>query len=214
MITKYPIEYELSPTTLEPGRRWLTVRLRNVGETELVSLDVQLNSLDAYALSVYGTGSYVPVLGPGEEQILPFQVSANASGSVYLSLDGWENDRPFHWESPGISVTVGEEVAELVTLFALTEPYPALGEQIRCEAAIQSLKASDDLVLEFWVETPSAEFQGVKTLEIPSLAAGEQARFSTKIMPKEPGLHVVHVYLYEGVKRLGHKTDRVYVQEG
>jgi hypothetical protein len=212
MVTKYPLQYAIEPRQVEAGRRWVTVRLKNVGETTLRSLDVRLNSLDAYAIAVYGTGSFVPELNPNEEQILPFQVSANAPGSVYISVDGWEEERPFHWETPGVAVNVGARVAELVSLFAMGEPYVALGEAVRCEAMVHSFEETEDLTLEFWVESADGEFQGVNTLETAQLEPGARERYQTKVMPKEEGIHTLHAYLYDGVRRLGHQTDRVYVE--
>ena len=62
MGIKNPIEYDLHPRNVSPGMRWLTLRLKNVGEENLIGLDAKLNSLDAYDVYVYGTGSYVAVL--------------------------------------------------------------------------------------------------------------------------------------------------------
>lgn len=213
MTIRYPIEYDLNPKSIEPGRRWLTLRIKNIGVEPLTSLDVRLNSLDVYAMSVLGTGSFIGVLEPDEERVLPFQVSAVSTGSVYVTVDGWQDDAPFHWESPGVLVTVGKEVAELVSLFALTEPYPVLGERIRCEATIRGLAASSDLRLEFWAYSPDGEFEELTTLETDPLAAGEIARYSTEITPSEEGLYTIYAYLYDGIRRLGREIEYVTVRE-
>ena len=37
---KYPIEYNLSPDTLENGAHWLTLRLQNKGDENLQNLNI------------------------------------------------------------------------------------------------------------------------------------------------------------------------------
>jgi hypothetical protein len=215
MAIRYPIQYELSPKRMDPGRRWLTLNIKNLGAEDLTGLDIRLNSLDIYSLSVLGTGSYVSVLEPEEERILPFQVSANSTGSVYISVDGWQDGESFHWESPGALITVGREVAELVSLFAMTEPYPPLRKTIRCEANVRGLAESEGLRLEFWADTPSGEFEELATVETKQLSAGEEARYSAGITPEEEGLYTLYAYLYDGVRRIGREVETVYVrQEG
>ncbi len=214
LITKYPVEYELKPKHIEAGARWLTLTLKNISDETLAGLDVKLNSLDTYAIQVSGTGSnYIPSLESDEKEELPFQILATGNGSLYISMDGLQNGVPFHWESPGLPIIVGHEVAELVSLFALTEPYPALGEQIRCEATVRSLAESEGLRLEFLVETADGEFEGLEDMETEKLAADETERYIATLMPQEPGLHTVHAYLYDGAKRIGHEMDRVDVQD-
>jgi len=211
MGTRFPIEYDLSPDTIPAGRRWVTLRIKNVGSDILTGLDVRLNSLDAYSVSVYGTGSYVSSLAPGEERLLPFQVSANTTASLYASLDGWREGEAFHWESPAIMLTVGQETAELVSLFAMTEPYPALKTTIRCEAAVRGLAESEGLTVEFWADTPSGDFEELASVEVKELTEGEVARYSAEITVEEKGSYTVYAYLYDGVRRIGRKIEHIYV---
>lgn len=213
MALKYPIEYELNPKNVNAGMRWLTLRLKNVGAENLIGLDVKLNSLDAYDIYVYGTGSYLAVLKPGEEEIVPFQTLATATGSVYASLDGWEGAALFHWESPRIVVNVGEDVAKLMSLFALTQPYPRIGEKIKFEAVLRGTSASERLRLEFWAETPGGEFLDLGKIETGALSADEEARYSAEITPQEEGMYTIYAYLYDGARRIGHELEQVYVQE-
>ncbi len=213
MPIRYPIEYELNPKNISPGTRWLTLKLKNVGTEDLVGLDVRLNSLDAYSLSVLGTGSYVSLLSPNEERVLPFQVSANMTASLYISMDGLKNTTAFHWESPVIFVTVGKEAAELVSLFAMSEPYPPVGERIRIEATVRGRSESEGLSLEFWADTPTGEFQELGIVETKPLDMGEEAVYAAKVTPEEEGLYTIYTYLYDGTKRLGRETERVYVRE-
>jgi hypothetical protein len=213
MAVKYPVEYELTPGNVSAGMRWLTLRLKNVGEKNLIGLDVKLNSLDAYDIYVYGTGNYVAVLKPGEEEIVPFQTLVTATGRVYASLDGWQGAALFHWESPRITVDVGEDVARLVSLFALTQPYPHRGERIQFEAVLRGSSQSEQLRLEFWAETPGGEFIELGKVETQTLSTNEQARYSAEITPEEEGMYTLYAYLYDGAKRIGHELEQVYVKE-
>jgi hypothetical protein len=213
MAVKHPIEYELSPKNVSAGMRWLTLRLKNVGEANLIGMDVKLNSLDAYDIYVYGTGSYVAVLKPGEEEIVPFQTLATATGRLYASLDGWQGSALFHWESPRIAVSVGDDVAKLTSLFALTQPYPRRGERIRFEAVLRGSSQSERLRLEFWAETPSGEFIELGQVETQTLSNDEQARYSAEITPDEEGMYTIYAYLYDGARRIGHEVEQVYVKE-
>ena len=213
MAIKYPLEYELTPTSIDTGRHWVTLRLKNIGTQDLTGLDINMNSLDAYSISVLGTGSYVSILKPDESRELPFQVSANRTGSLYVTLDGWKDGERFHWESPGMPVTVGAEVAELVSLFAMTEPYSFIGEKVRCEATIRGLAQSEGLKLEFWADTPGGDFEELAIVETKALDPGEEATYSAEISPSEDGLYTIYAYLYDGVRRIGREVEYVYVRE-
>jgi hypothetical protein len=212
MATKQPLEYDLTPGNVSSGMHWLTLRLRNVGERNLIGLDAKLNSLDAYDIYVYGTGSYIAVLKPGEEEIVPFQTLATATGRVYASLDGWQGAALFHWESSPITVKVGDDVAKLVSLFALTHPYPQMGEQIRFEAVVRGSSHSEKLQLEFWAETPSGESVQLGRIETKALSAEEEAHYSVETTPQEEGIYTIYAYLYDGAKRIGHAMEKVCVK--
>jgi hypothetical protein len=211
MALRYPLEYDLTPTHVEPGMRWLKLRLRNVGDRDLTSLDVRLNSLDTYSIAVQGMGLFVTALRPQEEHVRAFQVSADMTGRVYVSVDGWQEGEQFHWESPGILVTVGEEVAELVSLYALTEPYPRPGEAIVCEGRVRGVSDSEDLMLEFWARKPDGEFEELTIETLGALAQGDEETYQVEITPEEEGSYTVHAYLYDGARRIGHAVDHVYV---
>jgi len=213
MAIRYPIEYDLSPKNVPVGTRWLTLQLKNIGSDSLTGLDVRLNSLDVYGVSVYGTGSYISVLSPNEEQVLAFQIAATSTASVYASIDGWQDGEPFHWESPAILLTVGQEVAELVSLFAMTEPYPIAGERIRCEATVRGLARSENLKLEFWALAPNGEFEQLAEVETKALSAGEEARYTAEVAPDEDGLYTLYAYLFHGTRRIGREVERVYVKK-
>ncbi|HMA83313.1 MAG TPA: hypothetical protein VKP59_03700 [Candidatus Thermoplasmatota archaeon] len=50
MKIRYPLGFEILPKEIDAGRTWLTVRIKNIGKSKLLNLDVQLNSLDSYYL--------------------------------------------------------------------------------------------------------------------------------------------------------------------
>jgi len=213
MPIRYPIEYELGPNQVEPGWRWLTLTLKNIGAEKLTGLDVQINSLDSYNLRAMGTGAYVAELGPNEERAHPFQVAANMTASVYISVDGLRDSEPFHWESPTNLIGVGKDLAELVSLFAMSEPYPPVGKKVRCEATVRGLTKTPGLRLEFWVDTPAGEFESLGEIETKSLGAGEEAVYAAEFLPEAEGLHTVYAYLFDGIRRVGRRTEHVLVRE-
>jgi hypothetical protein len=160
-----------------------------------------------------GTGSFVYELKPNEITSLHFNVSAIRSTSVYITADGMKEDLTFSWESPLIYVNVDVETARLVSLFAMTEPYPPLGEAIRCEATIRGLTETDGLKLEFWSNSPSGDFEKLSTVETKELAEDEAATYSTEFNPEEKGLYTIYSYLFDDGKRIGRETEVVYVKE-
>ncbi len=212
MGMRYPLEYELSPKRIEPGVRWLTLRVKNVGTQALTSLDVRLNSLDAYSISVLGRGSYIAGLAPTEERVLNFQVSASFSTSLYVSVDGWQDGETFHWESPYVPLVVGREVAELVSLFAMAAPYLTLKEKISVEATVRGLAPTDGVRLEFWADTPGGEFEELADVETKALSDGEQATYSAEFTPQEEGVYTIYAYLYDDGRRLDRETEVVYAK--
>jgi hypothetical protein len=214
MTLRHPLIYELAPQRVEEGRRWLTVTLKNVGDHDLAGLDIQLNALDAYSISVYGTGSYAPRLEVGEERAFPFQFLANASARLYISADGWLRGEAFHWETPGILVTVGEPVAELVSLFTLTPPYLRPHETVQCEVTLEGVTRGTGLTLQMWIDAPDDTFEKLADIETKPLEVGERARYMAEFTPRTEGLYTVYAYLYAGHRRIGRELEHVYVTEG
>jgi hypothetical protein len=176
-------------------------------------LDIRLNSLDAYSISPYEAGSYLAEIKPAEERTLPFRVSAVRSGRVYISVDGWRGLESFHWESPSILITVGEPVADLVSLFAMTEPYPPPNRTIRVEARIRGVVKSENLALELWADKPSGELEELASIETKQLAPGEEVDYAAEITPQQEGLYSIYAYLYDGATRIGHQVEYVYVRQ-
>jgi len=86
-------------------------------------------------------------------------------------------------------------------------------ETLSVEATIKGLQKSTELKLEFWVEMPSGKFEEQATMEIKDLPVGEEARYTAEFTPKETGFYTIYAYLYDGWRRIGHKTDCIYAKK-
>jgi hypothetical protein len=212
---RYPIEYELNPTAIDKGTHWLTLKLKNIGNETLKRLDVQLHSLDTLNLQfpvVYGTGDFLREFMPGEEREVVFRVSAYGPANVYATIIARKDGDYFWWESGWTYIHV-EDKAELERVLVLSHPYTTIGKTLSVEATIKGLQKSTGLKLEFWVDPPSGKSEMQAEMNIKELSAGEEARYSAEFTPKETGYYNIHVYLYDGWRRTGHKTNFIYVQE-
>jgi hypothetical protein len=208
MAAKFPIEYQINPRSVRAGWSWLTVSLENISQDALTGLNVRLNSLDTYAIDVREDATFIPSLGPDEGEELHYQVAAQQSGGMYVSVDGRWAGEPFHWECPSRRIAVGAEIAELVSAFALSEPHPRPGEPITIEATLRGLTTASGLILEFWVETPSGESISVDKTATDLLNPGEAATYkSDAFIPEDQGIYVIHVYLFDDTRRIGHERD-------
>jgi hypothetical protein len=214
---KYPIEYELNPTEMDKGKQWLTLKLKNTGSKTLKRLDVELHSLDTFYLFPFifpsGIGHYIGELKPNEEREVDFQVNANGSADVYATIRARKDGARFWWESGWTHISVTEQKAEIGRLVVLSHPYTIIGKTLSAEATIKGLRKGTGLNLEFWVETPSGNFEKQATIDIKELSVGEEARYSAEFTPKETGYYTIYAYLYDGYKRISHNTDSIYAQE-
>jgi hypothetical protein len=216
---KYPLEYELNPTSIDKGNSWLTLKLKNTSNDTLRGVDIQLHSSDTYYLTVYGTwwgfgsGQYLKELKPNEEVELVFKVNAFGSADLYATIVARQAKYDFWWESGWMHIYVSEEKAELERLLVLSHPYSTIGKTLSAEATVKGLREGTGLKLEFWVENPSGKSEKQATAEIKELSAGEEARYTAEFTPKETGYYSIYAYLYDGWQRIGHKTNYIYVQE-
>jgi hypothetical protein len=163
--------------------------------------------LDTYNIRIFGMGTYIANLMPDAEEIRYSQGSFEGTGELYISVDGQAGEEPFHWESPAILVGGGVQPAELVSLLALREPRARLGEPIELEARVRGLATSLNLILEFWAETPGGEMRSLDKFGIGELLADEEETFHQEITPDEEGIYILHAYLYQGARRIGHRTE-------
>ncbi|MCJ7631738.1 hypothetical protein MUP77_04985 [Candidatus Bathyarchaeota archaeon] len=209
---KYPIEYALTPKSVDRGVNWLTLKIRNIGAEALRGLDVRLHSTDTFCLSVYGVGDYIADLEPNEEEEVVIRVSVSGSANMYFTISSHVNGDHFWWESPWLYVNMVEQKAELERLFVLSEPYTSIGKTIKVEATIRGLVTSSGLDLMFWAYTPSGKSEELARIEMRGLSEGEEAKYSTDFTPEETGLYTVYAYLYDEWERIGYRTDTVYVQ--
>ena len=214
---KFPIEYELNPTEIGKGKQWLTLKLKNIGKQTLKRLDVELHSLDTFYLFPlifpYAFGEYIGELKSGQEKEVVFQVNAYASADVYVTVKAYKEGDYFWWESGWTHISVTEEKAEIGRLLVLSHPYTTIGSSISVEATIKGLQKSTGLKLEFWVETPSGKSEEQATIDIKDLPVGEEARYTAEFTPKETGYYTIYAYLYDGWRRISHKTDNIYAKK-
>jgi len=214
---KYPIEYELNPTDMGKGKQWLTLTLKNIGNKALKRLDVELHSLDTFYLSPlffpFGIGHYIGELQPDEEREVVFQVNAQGAAEVYATISARRDGKYFSWESGWTHISVSEEKAEICRLVVLSHPYTTIGKTLSVEATIKGLRKGTGLKLEFWVEPPAGKFEKQATIDIKELSVGEEARYSAEFTPKEIGYYTIYAYLYDGWKKIGHKTNSIYAQK-
>jgi len=214
---KYPIEYELNPTEMDKGKQWVTLKLKNIGKETLKRLDVELHSLDTFYLSPlffpFGIGHYIGELQPDEEREEVFQVNAQGAADIYATISARRDGEYFSWESGWTHISVTEEKAEIGRLLVLSHPYTEIGKTLSAEATIKGLRKSTGLKLEFWVETPLGKIEQQATIDIKDLPVGEEARYSTEFTPKEMGWYTIYAYLYDGWRKIGHKTDSIYAQK-
>jgi len=153
-------------------------------------------------------------LEKNEEKELVFRVNAVGSANVYVTIKGRRaGSRYFAWESGWTNLKVSEEKAEIGRLLVLSNPYTAIGETISAEATVKGLRESTGLKLEFWVESPFGKSEEQATIEIKDLPVGEEARYTVEFTPKETGYYTIYAYLYDGWKRIGYETERIYARK-
>lgn len=211
MPTRRDIQYEISPKKLQEGDRWLSVSIKNMRKKELRGIDVRLNSMDTYSIEVLETNRFVPELGPGEETTVFYRVACRSPGNVYLSIDGFENGQGFYWESPSRTIVVGEPRGELVSVFATTKTRFVIGDKITAEATVKSNLDTKGLKLDVWTEAPDETIDEIKSFELEDLEPNKTKIYKCDFEPSLEGLYVVNAELFDGLKRLGHKADYVYV---
>jgi hypothetical protein len=211
--SKYPIEYELSPNTLEKGTHWLTLRLKNVGEEILHNLDIKMHSTDSLHIYFRNPSDYMHRLRPDEEDFLSFQVDAHATTSVYFSIRYYKGGGQFHWDSPWIRVGVIGEAAELESIL-VSKPYGTIERELDVEATIKGTGDSEGLKLTFWADTPSGDYEELAEIKTKKISRGEEASYTAKIRPKQEGYYTVYANLYDNDgRRIGRDSDTIWVEK-
>ncbi len=211
MQKKRNLKYKIKPKSIGSGDRWIDFEFSNQGDQDLTGLVVRLNSQDTFGITIIEGNRYVPVLKSGEKTTVFFRILANAGTRLYVSIDGFKDGSPFYWESPSRYISVGKPEAELMNLFAMTKPRFIIGDKIRVEASVRSNVMTEGLSLEFWTEDPDENIEEVKSIDTGTIDPGQMKVFSGEFTPDKEGIYTIDTYLYDGTRRLGHKTDFVYV---
>ncbi len=214
MEVKYPIEYELDPERTEEGNHWVTVKLKNIGDEDLKFVKAQLNSLDSSSILVDGLAKSIEELKRNETEDIPFEITAWKTGDIYVSLAARKGGltESFYWESSPMSLVVGEEKAELKSLFVMSHPHVSLGETLDVEAIVQGLGKGEGLRLELWAQAPEGTSTELSKTDIKDIPAGEEARFSTNLKVEQAGYYTLHAYLYDKDGRIDYKSDTILVE--
>jgi hypothetical protein len=198
---------------MEPGIRWVTLRLKNIGSETVKFLDVKLHTLDSYYIRVFGTGEYVMNLAPGEEATRAFQLEAISTSNLYASVYGFSPKGTFSIESLPVTIVVTGKAAEIVSMFAMSMPYTPMGKAVKIQAIVKGLKDSRDLDLEFYAQMPLKWPEELAKIEIKRISKDEEQRYSAELIPKEEGFYVIRAYLYDKDKRIDLKNDTIWAQK-
>ena len=209
---KYPIEYELSPETLEKGTQWLTLRLKNAGDDSLHNLDIKMHSTDSLQISFRNPSDYIYRVQPDEEKFLSFQVDAHGTTALYFSIRYFKEGGSFHWDSPWIREQVLGDVAELEGIL-VSNSYGAIGKELEIEATVKGLDNSEGLRLVFWTDTPSGKYEELAEIKTKKLSRGEEVSYTANITPKEKGYYTVYANLYDNSQRIGRDSDTIWIEK-
>lgn len=210
MPIRHPIQYKLSPQQIDQGSHWIIIRLKNIGRKVLNNLDVNLNSLDSLSITVETNNKSVVELRPDDQEELSFKINAHASKDVYISISGLKEGKLFYWESPHIRISIGSEVAKIKNMFVMSEPYPTMGGKLEIETILKGKRQNQkSLRLEIWAQNPKGKFKELAEIKPKMLSKGEEIAFSTEIIPKVSGEYIIHSYLFQDDKRIGHEIDKI-----
>jgi hypothetical protein len=209
---KYPIEYELSPETLEKGTQWLVLRLKNMGDGNLHNLDIQMHSTDSHQISFRNPSDYIYRLTPDEERHLNFQLDVHGTTALYINIRYFKEGGSFHWDSPWIREQVLGDVAELEGIL-VSNSYGGIGKELEVEATVKGLANSEGLRLVFWTDTPSGKYEELAEIKTKKLSRGEEASYTANIIPKEEGYYTVYANLYDNSRRIGRDSDTIWVEK-
>lgn len=216
MAVKEDMEYSIRPEAVDTGLNTFYLKVKNKGKEKINDAVVRLNTLDAYALNISGTGEKVRSLEPGKEKEFKFQAWANSTGAAFASIDGvsGKDGKKIHRESFAFTLKAGRDTARIFSLFALSYPYSPIDKKLKCEAAIEAMAESRGLSLEFWLEPPAGQNTMLGSVKMKDMKKREMVSYSAEFTPENEGIHAVHAYLYEGARRIGHKMIYVHVKEG
>jgi hypothetical protein len=208
---KHPIEYELIPDSLERGTHYLTLRLKNRGDDTLQYLNVKMHSLDSFHISFRNPNDYIHKIEPDKDEYLNFQVDANVSSHLYVSIVGRKNGHHFHWDSPLLKEVVLGDPAEIESIF-VSNPYGKIGRELDVEAVIVAKAVSSGLTLSFWTDKPSGICEEIADIKTRHMSKGEEVSYTGKMTPKEEGYYTVYASLYDDYRLIDRDYDIIWVE--
>jgi hypothetical protein len=209
---KYPFELTVTPETLDRGRHWITVQLRNVSTEPLSDVRATLFTYNSHDLDVLPSGSFhfVKELRPQETATLNFHVFANHSGRVYLHVTAYRNGALVSWYSPDQELRLTEDPAEIQTFFA-NRPYWAYEETIEAETVVHARHDVQDLRLEIAARPPSKAHTLMDVIDIGFVAEGGTKRFVSELYASEEGTYLLTARLFHEQKLISSKHASCYV---
>jgi len=208
-----PFEYSITPEIVEPGTHWVSIHLKNIEKKPIMNLDVRIISNDPLRINTLDRGGYINMLNPGEERVVPVQIEANRGAWVYLHVEYWVDGELMYWESPNVWIKVRRDPARIMTLFSLGGPEYNVGEEASIEATIVANLPTDEMRLDFWVETADGEFESFKTVNISPMETGDYKTITTQFVPEAEGLYSIYAYLFDGNRRVDRKIEQIRVLE-
>jgi hypothetical protein len=209
---KYPFEVTLTPETLERGRHWITVQLRNVSTMLLTDVSATLFTYNSHDLDVLPSGSFhfVKELRPQETAALNFHVFANHTGGVYLHVTAYRDGALVSWYSPDQELRLTEDPAEIQTFF-VNRPYWAYEETIEAETVVFAHRDTRDLRLEIAARPPSKAHTLMDIIDIDFIAEGGTKRFVSELYASEEGTYLLTARLFDEEKLISSKQASCYV---
>lgn len=209
MLKKGNIGYTIKPTNIDIGERWITVELENISRNALQNLSVKIQSLDTFGVEVIEGSRFIPQLVPETNTAVHFRVKALFTARVYVSIEGYENDEPFYWESMPQRLKVNEDIAEIAYFITENKPKILLDDKVESEIGILSKQNIKNLRVEFWVEDPEYLIEEVDMTTIENMSAGDMKIVSTTFTPEKKGVYTIYAYIYKGIRRIG--TEKMFI---
>lgn len=209
---KYPFEAIITPETLERGRHWIIVQLRNVSTKMLTDVSATLFTYNSHDLDVLPSGSFhfVKELRPQETAALNFHVFANHTGRVYLHVTAYGDGALVSWYSPDQELRLSEDPAEIQTFFA-NRPYWAYEETIETETVVFAHRDTRNLRLEIAARPPSKAHTLMDVIDIDFIAEGGTKRFVSELYASEEGTYLLTARLFDEGKLISSRQASCYV---
>jgi hypothetical protein len=129
-----------------------------------------MHSTDSLHISFRNHNDYIFLLRPEEERYLDFQVEANGTSHLYVSIHGHRNGDNFHWDLSLLMEEVLGDPAEIESIFVSNGD---IGGKIEAEATVKGMRDSEGLKLAFWMDIPSGKYEELTEIKTRKLSKGE-----------------------------------------